>query len=207
VSWGRFNQPIDACIIHPSGVAVGLNTTNAKLEVLSLSAGVADKDAPLAEIYAGYGSRPGLLHRPVGLAPTVGSGVIVLQNADDNLNVPARLQAFDLKGNPAPIFAGSLAVAPLRAEDTTVTCLAIATESKGFIYVLKYLGDGSQVAQYLLDIYTPDGSFLAQTDGLPAGGIAVNLWRTLYTLDFQQIAKPGGGRTEPSVSVWTPTAP
>jgi hypothetical protein len=132
VSWGRFNQPIDACIIHPSGVAVGLNTTNAKLEVLSLSAGVADKDAPLAEIYAGYGSRPGLLHRPVGLAPAVGSGVIVLQNADDDLNVPARLQAFDLKGNPAPIFAGSLAVAPLRAEDTTVTCLAIATESKGF---------------------------------------------------------------------------
>jgi hypothetical protein len=58
--------------------------------------------------------------------------------------------------------------------------------------VLKYLGDGSQVAQYLLDIYTPDGSFLAQTDGLPAGGIAVNLWRTLYTLDFQQIVKPGG---------------
>jgi hypothetical protein len=208
ISWGRFNQPMDACIIHPTGAAVGVNTVNAKLEVLTLpTTGVADAIAPLAEIYSGYGSRAGLLHRPVGLAPSVGSGVIVLENADDSLQVPARMQAFDLKGNPAPIFAGNQAVALLQTEAAAVTCLAIATESKGFIYVLKYVGDGSQVAQYLLDLYSPDGSFLAQTAGLPAGGITVDLWRTLYTLDFARIAKPANTRTEPSVSMWTPTTP
>jgi hypothetical protein len=208
-SWGRFNQPIDACIIHPSGAAIGLNRGTAKLEVLSLVAGVVDEDAPLAEIYCGYGSRAGLLHQPVGLAPAVGSGVIVLENADTSLPVPAaaRMQAFDLKGNPAPIFAGNTTEALIRTETAAVTCLSIATESKGFIYVLKYTGDGSRPEQYLLDLYAPDGSFLAQTAGLPAGGITVDLWRTLYTLDFSQIAKPGGGRTEPSVSFWTPTTP
>jgi hypothetical protein len=117
------------------------------------------------------------------------------------------MQGFDLLGNPAPIFAGNSATAPVRTEASPVTCLAIATESKGFIYVLKYVGDGSQPADYLLDIYAPDGSFLSQTAGLPAGGIAVDLWRTLYTLDYAPIAKPQGERTEPSVSFWTPTTP
>jgi hypothetical protein len=147
------------------------------------------------------------MHQPVGVAPALGSGVIVLENADAYLNVPARMQGFDLRGNPAPIFAGNSPTASVRTEAAPVTCLAIATEAKGFIYVLKYVGDGSQAEDYLLDIYAPDGSFLSQTTGLPAGGIAVDLWRTLYTLDYQPITKPQGGRTEPSVSFWTPTTP
>jgi hypothetical protein len=142
------------------------------------------------------------MHQPVGVAPAMGSGVIVLENTDTNLNVAARLQAFDLLGNPAPIFAGNSATAPLKDEAAPVTCLSVATESKGFICVLKYLNDGSQPQDYLLDVYAPDGTFLCQTVGLP-----VDLWRTLYTLDYQQIAKPAGGRTEPSVSFWTPTTP
>jgi hypothetical protein len=143
------------------------------------------------------------------VAPAVGSGVIILERADSSLipPAPARMQAFDLHGNPAPIFAGGATEAPVRTEAAPVTCLSIATEAKGFIYVLKFTGDGSQPAQYLLDLYSPDGTFLAQTAGLPAGGIAVDPWRTLYTLDFAQIAKPAGGRTEPSVSYWTPTTP
>ena len=210
MSWGRFNQPIDACIVHPSGAVVGINTANARFEVLTLpDAAAPDAKAPLAEIHGGYGARPGLLHRPVGVAPAVGSGVIILEKADQSLSpaAPARMQAFDLHGNPAPIFAGGATEAPVRTEAAPVTCLSIATEAKGFIYVLKFTGDGSQPAQYLLDLYSPDGTFLAQTAGLPAGGIAVDPWRTLYTLDFAQIAKPAGGRTEPSVSYWTPTTP
>ena len=117
------------------------------------------------------------------------------------------MQGFDLFGNPAPIFAGNSPTALVRTEASPITCLAIATESKGFIYVLKYVGDGSRPEYYLLDIYEPDGSFLAQTVGLPAGGIAVDLWRTLYSLDYQQITKPQGERTEPSVSVWVPPTP
>ena len=207
-SWGRFNEPINACIIHPSGCAVGINTQNAKLEVLSLpTASGPDANAPLAEIYSGYGARAGLMHQPVGVAPAPGSGVIVLENADSALGAPARMQCFDLKGNPAPVFAGNSPTAAVKTETGSVTCLAIATESKGFIYVLKYVNDGSQPSDYLLDIYAPDGSFLAQTVGLPAGSIAVDLFRTLYTLDYAQIAKPQGGRTEPSVTYWVPTTP
>lgn len=207
-SWGRFNEPIKACIIHPDGYAVGVNAGNAKLEVLRLPSGsTTDAAAPFADIFGGYGTRPGLMHQPVGVAPALGSGVIVLENADASLQAPARFQGFDLMGNPAPIFEGHLPTALVRTEASPITCLAIATESKGFIYVLKYVGDGSQTVNYLLDIYAPDGSFLAQTAGLPAGGIAVDLWRTLFTLDYQQIAKPQGERTEPSVSFWIPSTP
>jgi hypothetical protein len=47
-SWGRFNQPINSCVVHPSGYAVGVNTRNAKLEVLLLqSASTTDATAPL----------------------------------------------------------------------------------------------------------------------------------------------------------------
>jgi hypothetical protein len=211
VSWGRFNEPIDACTIHPSGYAVGVNTANAKLEVVALpSAATADAESPLAEIYAGYGDRPGLLHEPVGVAPSVGSGVIVLESTDSSFadgGGAARVQAFDLRGNPAPIFTGGTSVAPLKTETQPVTALALATESQGYIYVLKYLGDGATADDYRLDVYSPEGVFLSQTPGLPAGSIAVDLWRTLYTLDYAQIAKPAGQRPEPSVSWWVPSTP
>ena len=208
VSWGRFNQRLDACVVHSSGYVVGVNTQNAKIEVLRLpTASVPDAQAPLADIRSGYGARPGLLHQPVGIAPSVGAGVIVLENTDDSLGAPARLQGFDLLGNPAPMFAGNSPTALLHTESGPVTCLAVATETKGYIYVLKYIGDGSIPSDYLLDLYNPDGSFLSQTVGLPAGSLAVDLWRTVYTLDYAQITKPSGGRTEPSVSIWTPTTP
>jgi hypothetical protein len=38
-----------------------------------------------------------------------------------------------------------------------------------------------------------------------AGGMAVDLWRNAYTLNFQQISGPGG-RPEPSLSEWIPDA-
>ncbi|HTW09785.1 MAG TPA: hypothetical protein VME46_19940 [Acidimicrobiales bacterium] len=208
-SFGRFNEPIDACCVHPSGFVVGVSTANARLELLRLpAAAVPDASAPLADIYGGYGARPGLLHQPVGVAAAVGSGVIVLENADSGLSGgDARLQAFDLQGNPAPIFARGSSTALLHPEQAPVTALAVATESKGFIYVLKYLGEGAVIEDYALDIYAPDGTFLSQTIGLASGSIAVDLWRTVYTLDYQQIAKPAGLRPEPSVSFWTPSTP
>ncbi len=210
-SWGRFNQQIDAAVIHPAGYIVGVHAshTSVKLESLRLgSAMVADADAPLANMYSGFGTREGLLQLPVGIAATPNSGVIVLEEADPQLHRPeARLQAFDLLGNPAPIFSGNTAIAALRQENVPVKLLDLAVESKGYIYVLKFLNDGSSVADYLLDIYNPDGTWLTQTGGISAGRINVDLWRTLYTLNFGIIAKPSGGRTEPSVSIWLPSTP
>ncbi len=209
-SWGRFNEQMDALLLHPSGCAVGINTTTAKIEILRFAAGgpVADADAPLANIYGGYGSRPGLLHQPVGIAALPDSGVVVLEGLDTALKWgEARLQAFDLFGNPAPIFAGNSPVAALQTETAPVTVLDVAVESKGFIYVLKFLNDGHQASDYRLDLYRPDGSWLSQTPGVSAARITVDLWRTMYTLNFEQMVKPAGGRTEPSVSIWLPSTP
>lgn len=208
-SWGRFHQQLDAAAVHPSGALVGVSTSNHRLEVLALGgAAVADAQAPLANIYAGYGSRPGLLHSPIAVvANPAGASVVVLEEADDSLDGGgARLQAFDLSGNPVPLFAGRTSpVAPLKQETGQVTLLDLAVESKGYLYVLKYLGDGSRVADYLLDIYNPDGSWLAQTAGLSAGKMVVDAWRTMYTLNFETLTKPDGERTEPSVSIWLPS--
>ena len=208
-SWGRFNQQIDAAVVHPSGYVVGINSANSKLEVLRIGTrGGADAEAPLAEIYSGNGTRTGLLQIPVGVAATAKAGVIVLEAPDTGLaGAQGRLQAFDLLGNPAPIFAGASAVAPLRAEAGPVTLLDLALESLGYIYVLKYINSGALVSDYRLDIYQPDGAWLCQTAGVAAARMTVDLWRTLYTLNFAAIAKPGGGRTEPSVSRWLPSTP
>ena len=210
MSWGRFNEQIDAATIHPSGYVVGVSTANSKIEVLSLVHGaVTDADAPLANIYSGYGTRPGLIHIPVGVAAAPGAGVIVLEAAASDLpEAGARMQAFDFVGNPAPIFAGNSPVAPLKDEGTlSVTLLDIAVESKGFIYVLKYVNEGANISDYRLDIYNPDGSWLNQTAGMSSACLTVDLWRSVYTLNFETIAKPGGGRTEPSVSIWLPSTP
>lgn len=208
-SWGRFNEQIDAAVVHPSGYVVGVSTTNSKLEILKLpQAAVPDAKAPLANVYSGYGTRPGLLHVPVGVAAMPKAGVVVLEAADASLpGAEARLQAFDLLGNPAPVFAGHSAVAPLKSEALPCTLLDLAVESKGYIYVLKYLDEGASVDDYRLDIYNPDGSWLSQTSGISTARLTVDLWRTVYTLNFEIMEKPDGSRTEPSVSIWLPSTP
>ena len=208
-SWGRFNEQIDAAVIHPSGYIVGISTNNSKIEILKLgTAAVDDVDAPMANIYSGYGTRPGLVHIPTGVAATPNAGFIVLEAADSRLQgAGARLQSFDLLGNPAPIFKGQSAVAPLQPENAPVTVLDIAVETKGFIYVLKYLNEGDSVDDYRLDLYSPDGSWLSQTAGISAAKLDVDIWRTLYSLNFEIMEKPDGKRTEPSVSIWLPSTP
>jgi len=86
----------------------------------------------------------------------------------------------------------------------TLTYLGIATETKGYIYVLSYTGQGTDIDDFLLDIYQPDGTSLATNSGVNAGAIVVDMWRNLYTLNYESFLGPGG-RTEPSVSIWTPS--
>ena len=86
-----------------------------------------------------------------------------------------------------------------------ITYLDIATESKGFIYVLSYSGLGNAVSDYHLDIYNPDGSWLCRTpkdagsSGVNGGRMVVDQWRNLYTLNYESFLGPGD-RTEPSVA-------
>ena len=60
-------------------------------------------------------------------------------------------------------------------------------------------------SDYRLDIYNPNGTFLAQVPGLAAARLQVDLWRNLFTLNYEILA--GSGRTEPSVAEWIPSTP
>lgn len=97
---------------------------------------------------------------------------------------------------------------PLReATSTGVTYLDVATESKGYIYVLLVKQDSGQPTFYL-DIYNPDGSVLlteAQS-GVNAERLTVDQWRSMFTLGFDVVLGPDG-RTEPGVSEWMPSTP
>ncbi len=90
-----------------------------------------------------------------------------------------------------------------------VKYLDVAVEAKGFIYVLSCVNDGKAPSDYRLDIYKPDGSPLTTDAGRHNGQInaprmIVDQWRTLFTLNYQQMEGPAG-RPEPTVSQWIPS--
>ena len=118
-----------------------------------------------------------------------------------------RLRAFGKFGHPIKFFFGKTAFsAALASETDLVTYLDVGIESKGYIYVLSYINDGDVIDDYHLDIYNPDGSFLVRTTGANAARMTVDLWRNVYTLNYETIVGPNG-RTEPSVSQWIPPVP
>lgn len=205
-SYGRFNQHIDGAAVHPNGYLVGFNARNSKLEVLPLLKDPRpDADAPLANLYSGSGSRPGLIHNPAGVAVTPNGTVLILENATETSE--GRVQAMDYLADPVNAFEGGTSpYLRLKPEQEKVTHLDIASEVGGYIYVLKYLGEGGRVQDYRLDIYTPNGLLVSQTVAVNAGKMCVSLWRELFTLNFNIVAGPGG-RTEPSVSEWIPSTP
>ncbi|HEX8067379.1 MAG TPA: hypothetical protein VF520_12740 [Thermoleophilaceae bacterium] len=211
LSFGRFFGPQDSMAIHPAGYAVGVTTAWSKLQVLKLAAAPgADADALDATVYSGLGTRQGLLHDPVAVTCAVDGTVLVLQNAAPDASAPAGVAAFDVKGNYVSAFAGqSPWQFPLRTEALPVVALDVSAESKGYVFVLKYLRDPTRstvlASDYRLDVYDPDGTFLTQTAGLAAAKAQVDLWRNLYALDYEVIA--ASPRTEPSVSFYVPSTP
>jgi len=52
-----------------------------------------------------------------------------------------------------------------------------------------------------LDIYNPDGSFLARTEGVNAARITVDSWGRVYTLNYETIPGPND-HVGPSISEW-----
>lgn len=124
--------------------------------------------------------------------------------------------SFDIKPNAAnSALVAQQLISTLSLKDpasAAITYLDIGTETKGFIYVLSHSGTGSQLSDYHLDIYNPDGSWLCRTpsddtsDGVNGGRLVVDQWRNVYTLNFESFLGPGN-RTEPSVSTWIPSTP
>ncbi len=98
-------------------------------------------------------------------------------------------------------------------QGTTTTCLDIAVEITGFVYVLSHVGNGYEISDFALDIFTADGKFMSRTTSAPGATtgfvgakIAVDIWRNLFTLDYQTTAGTNG-QSEPSISQWVPTVP
>ena len=109
---------------------------------------------------------------------------------------------------------------PVNPKNEKLTYCDVATESKGYVYVLAYRGDPTSGTigpeAYVLDVFTPAGEFLFRSPddkhaALPdthvvAGRIALDYWRNLLTLNYEVLRGPGG-RTEPTISQWSPTPP
>ncbi|MHB1123949.1 MAG: twin-arginine translocation signal domain-containing protein [Ramlibacter sp.] len=194
---GRFNHACDAFLIHPTGKLVSINTALSKFEVLTpLGTPADDAQAPLAQAYAGPGTREGLLLGPACMAVTPGGTIVVLEQRNN------RIQAFDTGANPTRFFRGKTSsFMPLRAASAGAMFLDLAVESLGYVYVLWTAGN-----VYTLDIYDPQGNWLTATTGVNAGKLTIDLFRNLYTLNFETL-KPAGTITEPSISQWIPSTP
>jgi hypothetical protein len=101
-----------------------------------------------------------------------------------------------------------IAMMPLRtAGKQGVNHLDVAVEGTGYIYTLyTQAGTGGGSPEYMLDVYTPDGSPLFEQSGVYAAKLTVDQWRSMFTLNYEKILGPGQ-RTEPSVSQWAPSTP
>ncbi len=126
-------------------------------------------------------------------------------NQAGQFDVTIKQSFFSVQPIPQPNF-------PNRAN---TTFLDLAVESKGFIYVLSYINDGSQPTDYYLDLYDPTGNYLSTIpdstktttpQNIVAGKITVDKFRNLYSLNYETIANPPAG-PEPSLSQWEPTTP
>ena len=162
----------------------------------------------MASLYSGEGTRVGLLSQPRAIAVALDGRLLVLEAGN------RRIQSFDLSGNPVPYFRTNGAsehspVLPLRAATrpgAATTYLDLSVEAEGYLFVLVCDNDGSSPDDYHVDIYQPGGDFLVSTPRVAAGRIAVDLARSLYTLNWETLTGPDN-RNEPSVSLWLPPPP
>ena len=223
-SWGRFPLAMDTICLHPQGFVFGISLQANKIFRLKLPReAMPDEKAPLANQASGEGSRDGLLYGPQGMALALDGRLLILEGVNH------RIQAFDVYGNPVPYFtktdgkAQSTEYAPPRGtEDKVPTMqlveaetshyLDLSVQSRGYIFVLAYHGDGKSADNYRVDVYRPDGAYLVSTPGVAAAKIAVSLLNNLFTLNYEVIRGPemtpgDGGRPEPSVSLWEPPPP
>lgn len=199
--WGSFENPSDAFLLHPSQKIISINTEFNKIEILHLSgAPTTDEKARLAQSYSGPGTREGLVKGPVAAAITKKGAILILESENK------RIQAFDLGINPVRMFANHQYFAPLKEETEAVYYVDMVVEHTGYIYVLSYTAS----FEYRLDIYTPEGVFLSRTTGVHAANLTVDLWRNVYSLNYEVLKMPDGTQptiTEPSISQWIPSVP
>ena len=209
-SYGHLNHASSQLLLHPSGHIVSISTSTHQMETLLLPvAPMSDERAMTrlrARVHAGLGTRPGLMTRPVTAAVSPEGVIVVVEGPDD---ARMRLQAFDIGGNPIPYFKQQPQPYFFALAMQGRTCLDLAIEFTGYLYLL------SRDDQYVhrLDIFHPlqaGDAPICSTSGINAARLAVDLWRSVYTLNYEALRLPDGSipsLTEPSVSVWVPPAP
>jgi hypothetical protein len=201
LAWGKLQFPSNAFLLHPGRKIISINSTEAKIEVVDLpDAAVADDVAPLSNAYGGRGLREGLMNAPV-LAALAPDGTVLILEQENK-----RIQAFDLNANPARKFGDATAdyFFPLRSQNVQ-TYVDFAVEFEGYMYVL---WETSRV--YTLDIYDPQGNYLASTQNFVGQSMAVNYWRDVFTQNSVSLKLPTtnmvpDARTEPAISRWIPS--
>ena len=205
-SWGRFPIMPTSLAIHSNGYVVAVNPSTDNMQILELpAAGVPDAQAPWACMPLGPGTGPGRLRGPAVTCIRPDQTILVLEGGNE------RIQAFSRGGHPVAAFPGTptpywIPLVSHAPDKASTVYLSMSADVAGYAYVLSQVGNGYDAADFHLDIYAPTGQHLAHQQGLVAGGLAVDLWRNVYTLNFQQIAGPGG-RTEPSLSEYLPHTP
>lgn len=205
-SWGRFAILPSSLAIHSNGYVVGVNPQYNTMQILALPRIAAtDAEAPWAWIPLGPGTVPGRLQSPALAAIRPDQTILVLEAGNQ------RIQAFSRGGHPVAAFDGSdtpywIPLVPHAQSGINVVYLSMCVDVANYVYVLSQNGNGYDATMFNLDVYTPTGKHLFCQQELVAGGMAVDLWRNVYTLNFQQICGPGG-RPEPSISEWIPSTP
>ena len=241
LSWARFAYYPDSISIHPSGAVAAVNTLNCKLSITELQKdGAADDALPVAVDYSGQAfttQRPGLLFSPVAVSCSYDGTFLVLEStkgggsALTTIPAVARIQAFDVNGNPVNRFFDSAGdptpFLPLQGvgDYTYLDLCAVGDEKMTYMYVLYYNGVGSAPSDYNVAIYQygttqPASNPLVTTNGVSAANLFVDMWHTLYTLNFAMVTNGSGapagpvngttgpaGRTVPSASEWLPPIP
>lgn len=226
-SLGWFPMAVDSMIRHPQGTLVAVNHGYAKMYSLAMAdAPVADALAPEAVPVAGPArtlnglqGNPYLLRDPIALHLTSDGAVMVLDDIHEltqgttNEQVKARLKVFTKEGDPAPYFGGEDHLDLVEpTANLLVRYLDFGIEGQGYVYVLSYAYPSDQVSylpkasDYRLDLFQPGGQFLARTTGFAAARLGVDLFRNVYSLNYETFAGPAG-RLEPSVSEWIPPTP
>jgi hypothetical protein len=204
-SWGRFAMLPTSMAIHSNGYVVAVNHRYDNMLILALPATASpDQDAPWASAPIEPGTATGRLLAPWLAAIRPDQTILVLEAGNQ------RVQAFSRGGHPVPTFGNDTYWFPLMSHapptNVSVVYLSMCVDVANYAYVLGQNGRGYVATQFNLDVYTPTGKPLFYQQGLVAGGMAVDLWRNVYALNFQQISGPGG-RPEPSISEWIPSTP
>jgi hypothetical protein len=200
-SLGSFPIAVSAAALHSSGRVVAIHTDFGRIgQLLPTNT----TQPALAAFGAGNGGEIGLLSSPIALAIT-NPGVIIVLEAGAN-----QLSAFDLNANPLRYFFAGTGQ-PLGftlALPTKRTWLDISVEGSGQIYLLSSTGDGSDPADYHLDVYTSDGQPLAtKSSGVNAARLAVDYWRSIYVANFTALLDTASGkpRIDPAIGVAEPS--